>query len=195
MHPPEYIQQQKASLRKKLTTQRAEILQEKRRNYAQSITAKILQLPQIITAKNIFIYISYGTEVNTHDLIKNLLMARKKLFAPHITNTPHYMQAMPFRNWTDLRPGPLGILTPAYTTSYHQPFDVAITPGLGFTTLGGRIGYGRGYYDKWFVENTVYHKIALAFETQLVDNIPMETNDVRMDKIITEQRVITINNT
>lgn len=189
MESSEHTQEKKVIMRKKLTTQRAKISPEKRSDYAQSITAKILQLPEIIAAETIFIYISYGTEVNTHKLIKKLLTAEKKLFAPHIIN-PNCMQAIPFHNWADLHPGPLGILTPAYTKNQPQPFDISITPGLGFTTSGHRIGYGRGYYDKWFCANPVKNKIALAFEAQLADNIPIEKNDIYMDKIITEQRTI-----
>jgi len=54
------------------------------------------------------------------------------------------------------------------------------------------MGFGRGYYDKWFAQNKVRHKIALAFELQLVDEIPVEDTDMPMEKIVTEKRVITI---
>ena len=76
--------------------------------------------------------------------------------------------------------------------SYVSEVHVSITPGLGFTLTGHRMGFGRGYYDKWFVQNKVKHKIALAFEAQLVDEIPVEDNDVLMDKIVTEKRVIVV---
>ena len=54
------------------------------------------------------------------------------------------------------------------------------------------MGFGRGYYDKWFSKYKVSHKIALAFEVQLIEDIPIEDTDVPMEKIVTENRVITV---
>jgi 5-formyltetrahydrofolate cyclo-ligase len=102
------------------------------------------------------------------------------------------MVAGSFSSWGDLVPGELGILTPANSQSCSGPFDVALTPGLGFTLSGHRMGFGRGYYDKWFAQNRVNHRIALAYEVQLVDEIPVEDTDVPMEKIVTEQRIIII---
>ena len=183
------VSQQKAESRRALKTARANIPEVERIDYANSITEQVLKLGEIRDAKAIFIYISYATEVHTHHLIKRLLAAGKILAVPKIINS-EYMQAETFSSWEDLVPGELGILTPANAEPYNEHFDVAIVPGLGFTLSGHRMGFGRGYYDKWFAQNDVKHKIALAFEAQLVDAIPVEDTDVPMEKIVTEQRVI-----
>ena len=65
-----------------------------------------------------------------------------------------------------------------------------ITPGLGFTYGGYRIGYGRGYYDKWFAKHTVKHKIAPAFERQILEDLKVSELDIPVDKIVTEDRMI-----
>lgn len=185
------VSQQKAESRKALKTARANISEVERIDHANSITEQVLKLDEIRSAGTIFIYISYATEVHTHHLIKNLLAAGKILAVPKIVNS-EYMQAESFSSWEDLVPRELGILTPANTEPYNEPFDVAIVPGLGFSLSGHRLGFGRGYYDKWFAKNEVKHRIALAYEAQLIDKIPCEDTDVPMDKIITEQRVIVI---
>ena len=185
------ISQRKGESRKALKTARANIPEVHRMDYANSITEQVLKLDEIRDAKAIFIYISYATEVHTHKLIKALLVAGKILAVPKIINSDT-MQAESFSSWEDLVPGELGILTPSNSEPCNEPFDVALVPGLGFTLSGHRMGFGRGYYDKWFAQNEVKHKIALAFEAQLVDEIPVEDTDVPMEKIVTEQRVITV---
>jgi len=191
MHQNEQVRQQKAETRKMLKTARAKLPEATRLDYSNSITEQVLRLDEIKNARTIFIYISYATEVHTHVLIKALLDAGKTLAVPKIVDS-EFMEAESFSSWEDLVPGVLGILTPGKSKPCSGPFDVALTPGLGFTLSGQRMGFGRGYYDKWFAQNKVSHKIALAYETQLVEDIPVEDTDVPMDKIVTEQRVIVI---
>lgn len=190
MHQTNAVSLQKAESRKMLKSARANIPEAKRRAYSNSITEQVVKLDEVINARMVFIYISYATEVHTHELIKVLLDAGKTLAVPKIVKS-ETMQAESFLSWEDLQPGELGILTPGQSKPCSGPFDVALTPGLGFTLAGHRMGFGRGYYDKWFSENEVKHKIALAFEAQLVDSIPVEDTDIAMDKIVTERRVIT----
>jgi 5-formyltetrahydrofolate cyclo-ligase len=68
-----------------------------------------------------------------------------------------------------------------------------ITPGLGFDQSGGRIGHGKGYYDKFLIKTSDTCKIGLCFEFQLVKEIPIDQNDIKMDIIITEEKVIICN--
>jgi len=185
------VSQQKAETRKMLKTARAKLSEATRLDYSNSITEQVVRLNEIKNARTIFIYISYATEVHTHELIKALLAAGKTLAVPKIVDSD-FMEAESFSSWGDLVPGELGILTPANSKPCSGPFDVALTPGLGFTLFGHRMGFGRGYYDKWFAQNKVNHKIALAFEAQLVEVIPVEETDVPMEKIVTEQRVIVV---
>ncbi len=191
MQQNDEVSQQKTETRKILKSTRASIPEATRMDAANSITEQILRLDEIRDARTIFIYISYASEVHTHALIKALLAAGKTLAVPKIVKSD-YMQAETFSSWEDLVPGELGILTPTDSTPCNGPFDVAITPGLGFTLSGQRMGFGRGYYDKWFAQNKVRHKIALAFEVQLINEMPVEDTDVPMEKIVTEKRVIVV---
>jgi len=68
--------------------------------------------------------------------------------------------------------------------------DLIIVPGIAFDYAGHRIGHGMGYYDRLLSENIKAIKIALAFEQQLVEEIPTEHHDVSVDMIITEKRII-----
>ena len=100
------------------------------------------------------------------------------------------MIAIRLSNLSDLEPDKIGILTPKTGEILLEPIDVVITPGLGFTRKCERLGYGRGYYDRWFSKNSVKTKIGVAFEIQITDNLPVEKTDVPMDMLITEKNTI-----
>ena len=191
MQQNKQVSQQKAETRNMLKSVRAKLPEATRMDYSNYITEQVLKLDEIKNARTIFIYISCATEVHTHELIKALLDDGKSLAVPKIVDSD-FMQAESFSSWEDLVPGELGILTPGNSKPCSGPFDVALTPGLGFTLSGHRMGFGRGYYDKWFAQNKVRHKIALAYEAQLVEDIPVEETDVPMEKIVTEKRVIVV---
>ncbi len=178
----------KSETRAKLKQIRASIPAEMRTIYSEAITRNLLSLAEIQTARTIFLFISYGNEVHTHELLKYFLNQGKILAVPKILPTKT-MIAVPFSRWEDLTPGELGILTPLGEIPYAGDFDVVITPGLGFTPAGHRIGYGRGYYDKWFASHKLNHKIAITFEEQIMDKLPVDDYDVMIDMIVTEKRI------
>lgn len=185
------INQQKINLRNILKAKRAQISPDQRTAYANIIKNKLLELEEIKTAKTVFIYVSYATEVDTRSLITTLFDAGKILAVPKIIDAEK-MYAVNFWGWDNLIADHMGILSPDNIEPCHRPFDIAVIPGLGFTSSGQRIGYGLGYYDKWFSCNEVGQKIAIAFEAQLVDVLPTQESDIAMDKIVTEKRVLDI---
>jgi 5-formyltetrahydrofolate cyclo-ligase len=181
----------KADTRAKLKQIRASIPADIRAERSRNIQQKLVDLEEIRAARSIFLFISYGNEVHTHDLLKYFLAQGKTLAVPKIL-PEKTMIAVPFRSWDDLVPGELGILTPPGNTPCSGGFDVVITPGVGFTLQGHRIGYGRGYYDKWFASHPAKHKIAVCFEEQIVDKLPVDDYDVKVDMIVTEKRITRI---
>lgn len=179
---------QKVAIRNQLKQIRASIPVPARQAYSEKIFNTLIGMEEIIHANSIFIYISYGNEVDTHHLLKYFLEQGKSIAVPKILATK-IMIAAPFSGWNTLIPGELGILTPAGEEPFKGDIDIVITPGLGFTRTGNRIGYGRGYYDKWFARNSVNHKIAVTFEAQIINSLPVTVTDVPVDIIVTEQRV------
>ena len=185
------IQTQKNGLRKQLKQLRNEIPESSRLQNNLTIQQRLLSQMDIRAANSLFCFISYGSEVHTHDIIRQLLAQGKQLAVPKITDSG-YMLAIPFQSWDELEPGQLGILTPPGNSEMTRAFDVVITPGLGFSESGKRLGFGRGYYDKWFQNNEVGTKIALAYELQIVSELPVNEFDVNVDYIVTEERLIKV---
>ena len=85
-----------------------------------------------------------------------------------------------------------GILEPVKIIEKSpNKIDLIIVPGIGFDKRGNRLGHGKGYYDK-LLRKLKTIKIGLAFELQIVDQIPTDENDVPVDLIITEERIINL---
>ncbi len=182
----------KTLLRRQLKACRANLTPEQRALYSNAITERLFELDEVQKARAFFVYISSATEVDTHGVLNRLLAEGKRVAVPKITPAKR-MEAHRFTRWEQLVPGTLGILTPAQDELFRDPLDIAITPGLGFTESGDRIGFGAGYYDRWFAEHPRTRRIALAFEVQITGSVPTEENDLPVDVIITELRLIQVN--
>ena len=92
----------------------------------------------------------------------------------------------------DLIAGPFGLLEPPADAPLVVPggLRLIIVPGLGFDHFGGRLGWGRGYYDAALPLHPDAIRIAVAFSTQLIDRVPTDPWDTRVDFIITEEGLI-----
>ena len=84
--------------------------------------------------------------------------------------------------------GPFGLLQPAAAVASPGPIpvDLVIVPGLAFDAHGGRLGWGRGFYDD-FLSGVDALKIGVAYAQQIVESVPMDEHDIYMDKVITEE--------
>jgi 5-formyltetrahydrofolate cyclo-ligase len=91
----------------------------------------------------------------------------------------------------ELVPGAFGILEPPGSAVSVDPpaFDVILVPGLAFDRSGGRLGRGRGYYDK-FLTGASGLKVGVCFDEQIVETIPREIHDIAMDALVTPSGVI-----
>ena len=138
-------------------------------------------------------YVSLPEEVRTEELIRQALSDGKRVAVPRVLGSE--MEFYYIEGREDLRPGCMGILEPA---SYCEPVRVrygaagsrpvpVIVPGLAFTRDGGRIGYGGGYYDRYFAAKEGFYMIGAAYDFQILDQMPTGGYDVRMDCVITEK--------
>lgn len=150
------------------------------------ICDKIISGDMFKNSEVVMAYISFGNEVRTMDIIKAALSAGKKVLVP--VTSGERMEPCVLNNPYDLKKGAFGIEEPAEKHRWNGKVDLCIIPGVGFDKAGGRIGFGKGYYDKFLVE-TPCKKIGIAYENQIVDNAFSEAHDIPMDIIITEGEV------
>ena len=179
--------QKKSQLRKYLKQARGTLSPEQRREFDRAIHTRLQA--QVETADTVFCYVSTAVEVNTRAIIDRLRQLGKTVLIPRIIDRER-MIAVRFDGWDKLQAGQLGILTPESDSEWQSPIELCITPGLGFTPDGKRLGFGKGYYDKWFATHPSTARTAICYECQIVDDMPVTGTDVRVEKIITERRII-----
>lgn len=145
------------------------------------------------TSKNIFIYLGFGSEINTSIYIKEFLKDGKKIYVPRIKRGSRIMEAVKIRDLEDLKENNFGILEPSNEKQWvnKEILDLIILPGVAFDEKGGRLGYGGGYYDIFLQDVSIDVTIvALAYEFQIVNSIPLEEHDIKANHIITDERSI-----
>ena len=144
-------------------------------------------------AGTILFYVSYDNEVNTHEMIQESLVKGKNVMVPKTDSKKKTLVISRLLCWDDLCPGTYTILESKDDCVREVPItsiDLCIIPGVAFDHNGNRIGHGGGYYDRLLQAECHAHRIGLAFEFQVMKRIPIETHDIRVEKIITEERVI-----
>jgi 5-formyltetrahydrofolate cyclo-ligase len=147
------------------------------------------------------VYVGLRSELDTAVLIEHCWRSGLAVAAPRcepdgVTMTPFWI-----RSWDELIPGAFGIRepNPATAVKCEEAFvpDAVLVPGLAFDQQGGRLGYGAGFYDRYYdrlrslvpIEEDMSLWAGCCFETQLVSAVPMDRHDARMDAIVTEQQV------
>ena len=154
-----------------------------------NICRQIFSLDFIKDAKTVMTFISSFKEPDTNGIFEELEKQKKKIVLP-ISNTENFTIIPSYiDNSSSLTEGAYGIKEPSVIkTAKPSDIDVAIIPGIAFTEKGDRLGFGKGYYDKFLSEfNGV--KIGICYEFQLLDKLPTAEHDINMDIIVTEKRI------
>ncbi len=189
----ETIHAQKDHMRQRMLTLRNAITVEDRAMKSLQIQERLLALPQIATARHVNIFVSFRSEVHTHDIIRNLLAGGKIVSVPVVDEATREIVPSYITSFDDLRPGGLGILEPPPDTIRPvdpADIDLVVTPGAAFCAQGWRLGYGGGFYDR-ILKKVRAESIALAFDMQVIDAVPHNpASDMPVGSIVTESRVV-----
>ncbi|MEZ6059337.1 MAG: 5-formyltetrahydrofolate cyclo-ligase [Planctomycetaceae bacterium] len=160
------------------------------------IVGAFMALPEYATARTVMFYVDVRSEVRTRHDLELALQSGKKIVVPWC-NDDGELELFHLVSMDELEIGMYSILEPRKDLRHLpekqvpvQELDLIMVPGVGFDIRGGRMGHGKGYYDK-LLEHARPDTplIALAFECQMFEEIPVAGHDVFMDKIVTEERV------
>ena len=184
------IAQIKKSLRQELLKKRKALSNVQER--AQRISASLCALEDYQQAQKILFYASFGSEVPTFPLLQKALAEGKEVYLPRTLQKERRLVLHRLFRLEELRPGAYGIPEPPPENPTLTPgeIELIVVPGVGFDRKGGRLGYGGGFYDRLFLEAPKARRVALAFSCQLLDTLPQEPHDQRLDIIITEEEII-----
>ncbi|MCK4488246.1 MAG: 5-formyltetrahydrofolate cyclo-ligase [Desulfobacterales bacterium] len=191
----EDIKARKSEIRRSAFARRNALSKEKRSEKSAAIMERLFDFANFLEARIVLFYMSYGSEVDTEPMIRKALELEKIVALPLVDTKKK--KILPFRIDNldrDVRPGYRGIREPIPPRCKQIPvqyINLAIIPGVAFDERGGRIGHGVGVYDRFIPKlDVTTRKVALAFECQIVPQIPMEPHDRYTDIIITEERIV-----
>ncbi len=163
---------------------------------SEAIRQRLLASDEITAAATICSYVSFRSEVQTLPLIESLLARGKRVVVPLTRISERRLDLVAIDDpANDLVPGycnipePREALLPRHLVD-PQDLDLIILPGSVFDLRGGRFGYGGGYYDRLLAQVPGAGRIALAYELQVVDRLPLAEHDELLDRIVTEKRII-----
>lgn len=182
------LRKKKNDLRKKIK----EISNSLDREYMESADGKIIEKlissEEYKKASNIFTYIGKTPEINTSLFIKKAWEDGKNIAVPFCKDDKN-MDAILISSFDDLKEGAFGILEPSFDEKLvmeKKDIDLVIVPCASADKKGNRLGFGKGYYDR-YLENMSAKEILLIREKQLLDNIPMGKYDKQISTVITEK--------
>lgn len=139
---------------------------------------------RFVAANVVMLFHSLPDEINTHQFIedwaerKTLLLPvvqgddlelRRYIKGEQMCETGYHIEAPQSHIFTDL-----------------SAIDLVIVPGVAFDDAGNRMGRGRGYYDRFLSQHTLSkaYKLGICYKQQMIENIPVEPHDIRMDEVI-----------
>lgn len=191
------VQEAKKVLRRELKKRIAAMTSETKERESRIISEKLKSLEEYKLSQRISIYLHMPSEVNTCFILQDIFKAKKECFIPRYVGP--VMDMLKLHSMEDLKTLPLtswNILQPADDDTDREEaldlggLDLVLLPGLGFSKDGSRLGRGKGYYDSYVKKcieksNRKPYLIGLAFSTQMCDDIPVSSHDVRLDRVLT----------
>ena len=182
---------EKEQLRGSMRRLRAAIPAAERSRLAELVEEALFGLPDVLAARTILLFYSFGTEVATAGMAQRILGSGTRLLLPYLAEDGA-MQAAEVRAGDALDQTAYGPREPRARIAVDpETVDVVVTPGLAFDREGNRLGYGGGYYDRYLARmGGAILRVGVAFSLQLVDRVPHEQEDQPVDVVVTDQGVL-----
>jgi len=185
----------KKIIRREILTKRASLGKNGNISRSKDIIDLLKNSDYYKNAYTIMTFISFGSEIDTHEFIKSSIAEGKRIVVPVTFHESREMKPSQVLDFEELEPGYYNILTPKKEfIRYIDPMeiDLVIVPGAAFDRDGYRVGYGGGFYDR-FLSSKISKdaiKIGIGFDLQVIDNVPRDDFDVPVDFIVTEKGFI-----
>lgn len=181
------MQQLKKELRKELIQKRRELSPSKKADSDLDIFNKLIELSCFKSAKKLLSYVSTPIEVDTLRFIDYCLESGKEVAVPQCVGENMIFRLIKSRN--QLKKGAYGIMEPDESFPAVTDFEnsICIVPALCFNKSGQRLGYGKGFYDR-FLEASGCYSIGICYE-DFIRDFPAETHDKAVDVIVTDWRI------
>lgn len=179
--------EEKKAIRKQIFAARKAQTDQQIEGWSKIIANSVTALPEYSSCQRIFAYADYNHEVMTKYIIEEAWKDGKEVAVPKVVG-----QDMVFYKLTDfaqLEKGYFGIPEPAYGEIIHWEDALMIMPGVAFDRANHRVGYGGGFYDRFLEKHPRITRVAVAFEFQMLPEVPTEPTDISPEIIVTERKI------
>ncbi|NOU01610.1 MAG: 5-formyltetrahydrofolate cyclo-ligase [Gallionella sp.] len=186
----------KQIIRKAILAKREQLSIEKRFELSAAITKRLVDMPTYQQANVVLGYMSFGAEFDSGTWVKQVLADGKLLALPKVNRQTNQLDLYWVNDLaSQLAAGLWGIPEPIIERCERlntlNEVEFALLPGVAFTRSGARLGYGGGFYDKLLAQ--IEHRptlVAAAFGLQVVEDMPQEATDVKVEWVVTEQEIV-----
>ncbi|TPG91009.1 5-formyltetrahydrofolate cyclo-ligase [Brevibacillus laterosporus] len=186
--------QEKKRLRQEIIRVRDLLSKEACLEKSYKATQHLWSIPHVKHARSIMCFSSFGSEIDTWSFIEEARERHIQISLPLTERERKKITPYIYEGRNSLKKGAYGIWEPDPIHSTEMKLsniDVIIVPGVAFDQQKGRVGYGAGYYDRFFA--SLPHeprRIGFCFAMQVVEKVPMEPFDMRLHQIVTEEGII-----
>jgi 5-formyltetrahydrofolate cyclo-ligase len=178
---------EKSSLRKLLLGRRDNLSADFMKIASKQIQKNLKKIEAYREAQTIASYYSIGSEVKTQDIMQEIISNGKTLALPKVDGDELVFYNV--KKFEDLEKGEFGIMEPKENCPVVDKFDIILVPAVAMTRAGLRLGYGRGFYDRFLSDKNIT-SVALTYSKLVVKHIPKSNNDVPIHWVVTEDDVI-----
>ncbi|MED2843156.1 5-formyltetrahydrofolate cyclo-ligase [Bacillus toyonensis] len=189
------MKEEKIRLRKQIIEHMNSLSEEQYATLSEQIAVSLYAQKEWVEAETIGITLSMENEVNTYPIIEKAWGEGKKVVVPKCNTGTRTMSFRQISNFDQLETVYMHLREPIPSLTEEVNADeinLQIVPGVAYTERGERIGYGGGYYDRYLVRYKG-KTLSLAYDFQMVKQIPVEPFDKNVEKIITEKGTMVIN--
>lgn len=182
------IKQEKQALRQKYRAWRTQLPSAHKRFLDHKIFHRLIHFGPFVHAQTVYCFVSTPIEINTRRIIQYCWRHGKKVAVPKCLGKAGRMKFYYIRSWDDLAPGEFSLLEPDPETcieAHHHRNSLCIVPCLAIDVRGYRLGYGKGYYDR-FLSKYDETKVAICYYKCLTKKLPHGRFDIPVDFLITE---------
>jgi 5-formyltetrahydrofolate cyclo-ligase len=184
------LKRAKRALRREVLALRDAMAPRARAEASARIAERVRAMPEVVAARTVMAFWSFGSEVDTAPMIAGLHEAGTRLALPRI-HGPELL-AVAYAPGDPVAPARFGAMQPEGAAIVGpEAVDVVLVPGVAFDRRGDRVGYGGGFYDRFLARTRPgVPAIAIAFAAQVVESVPAGRADRRVDVVVTEAGVI-----
>lgn len=184
------IRKYKQSIRKACKTRRAEMPKDLKDGLDAAIAENVKRLNEYKPAKTLLVYVSTPIEVDTKKIIENAWADGKMVAVPRCIPETRDMEFHYITDFNQLSPGSFSVLEPSENAEIVTDFTdcLMIVPGMQFDMNGYRLGYGKGYYDRYMVRFTG-KAAGICYSNELKPYMHHGKFDRRVDMIVTDKKI------